>query len=453
MSTARVWWWLLLSTLLLVGLPGLALADTALDHGAGALERGPAPLGIRLEFVLFALTLLGVALFHHHTLYVALGGLAAVLTLKLTLVENFDLLARVHHEWPIILNLLGLLVGFAILAKHFEESRIPQWLPAILPDDWKGGLVLLGIVFVLSSFLDNIAAAMIGGEMARVLYKNRVHVGFLAAIVAASNAGGAGSVVGDTTTTMIWLAGISPLEVAEAALGAAAAIAVCGSLAAWQQQRFQPIVKDAPVGLTIDWARLVIVGLVLAGAIGANLAWGVPAAGVWAAILLGIPLRRPDWHVIPGALKGAAFLLALVSCAALMPVDTLPTPSWGTTLGLGFVSAVFDNIPLTKLAIAQGGYDWGFLAYAVGFGGSMMWFGSSAGVALSTIFPQTRSTGRWLRFGWHVIPAYVVGFLTMLLVVGWHVPGTPTASGQPAAAVGTAQVGSVAAPGRTRPHH
>jgi hypothetical protein len=28
------------------------------------------------------------------------------------------------------------------------------------------------------------------------------------------------------------------------------------------------------------------------------------------------------------------------------------------------------------------------LAYAVGFGGSMIWFGSSAGVALSNLYPQ-----------------------------------------------------------------
>ena len=34
-------------------------------------------------------------------------------------------------------------------------------------DDWKGGFVLLVMIFVLSSFLDNIAAALIGGTMAR----------------------------------------------------------------------------------------------------------------------------------------------------------------------------------------------------------------------------------------------------------------------------------------------
>ena len=38
----------------------------------------------------------------------------------------------------------------------------------------------------------------------------------------------------------------------------------------------------------------------------------------------------------------------------MMPVKSLPMPSWETALGLGFVSAVFDNIPLTALAIEQG---------------------------------------------------------------------------------------------------
>ena len=99
----------------------------------------------------------------------------------------------------------------------------------------------------------------------------------------------------------------------------------------------------------------------------------------------------------------------------MMPVEKLPAASWQTAIGLGFVSAVFDNIPLTALALKQGGYDWGYLAYAVGFGGSMIWFGSSAGVALSNMYPEARSVGRWLRHGWHVALAYVIGFFVMLV--------------------------------------
>ena len=64
------------------------------------------------------------------------------------------------------------------------------------------------------------------------------------------------------------------------------------------------------------------------------------------------------------------------------------------------------------------------LLSAVGFGGSMLWFGSSAGVALSNLYPETRSAGLWLRHGWHVALAYVVGFAVLMATVGWVPTGT-----------------------------
>jgi len=60
----------------------------------------------------------------------------------------------------------------------------------------------------------------------------------------------------------------------------------------------------------------------------------------------------------------------------------------------------------------------------VGFGGSMIWFGSSAGVALCSMYPQGRSVGLWLRHGWHVALAYVIGFFLMYALIGWH-PNAP----------------------------
>jgi len=131
--------------------------------------------GIPLDFVLFGLTLLGVALLHRHTLKVALAGLVVITLYKLVLGDFFGtpglggLLQLLAHEWVTLANLLGLLLGFALLSDHFEKSGIPALLPRYLPDDWKGGFVMLLLVFVLSSFLDNIAAAMIGGTMASVL--------------------------------------------------------------------------------------------------------------------------------------------------------------------------------------------------------------------------------------------------------------------------------------------
>jgi Na+/H+ antiporter NhaD/arsenite permease-like protein len=331
----------------------------------------------------------------------------------------------------ILANLFLLLMGFALLSRHFEQSRVPDEMPAFLPDDWKGALILLIMVAVLSSFLDNIAAALIGGTVARHVFRGKVHIGYLAAIVAASNAGGSGSVVGDTTTTMMWIAGVSPLSVLEAFVAAGVALAVFGVPAALQQHRYSPIVKQPPRDLQIEWVRLGIVVAILLVAIGANvianlrfpdLLDAIPVIGlsVWAVILLAAPLRQPDWAVMPETFKGTIFLLALVTCASMMPVEALPAASWPTALGLGFVSAVFDNIPLTALALKQGGYDWGYLAYAVGFGGSMIWFGSSAGVALSNMYPEAKSVGLWLRHGWHVAIAYVLGFAVMLALLGWH---------------------------------
>jgi Na+/H+ antiporter NhaD/arsenite permease-like protein len=84
------------------------------------------------------------------------------------------------------------------------------------------------------------------------------------------------------------------------------------------------------------------------------------------------------------------------------------------------LSAVFDNIPLTALALGQGGYDWALLAFAVGFGGSITWFGSSAGVALTNLYPEGRSLRQWIRQGWFVPVAYVVGFAAMMLTLGWN---------------------------------
>ena len=71
-----------------------------------------------------------------------------------------------------------------------------------------------------------------------------------------------------------------------------------------------------------------------------------------------------------------------------------------------------------RLALQQGGYDCGFLVYAVGFGGSMLWFGSSAGVAVSNLFPEANSVGQWLRHGWKIPVGYVIGFMAMPVVLG-----------------------------------
>jgi len=452
----------MLSTSSRPGIRPLALLAAGLAFPLSALAAGPVMVGsIPLDFILFALTLLGVALFHNYTLYVGLTGVTVISLYKIfiagfkTGVGFAGFAAHLGHEFVTLANLLCLLMGFALLSRHFEKSHVPVILPKYLPGEWKGGFVLLVMVFVLSSFLDNIAAALIGGAMAHQLFKGKVHVGYLAGIVAASNAGGSGSVVGDTTTTMMWIAGVPPHVVLDAYVAAIVALLIVAYVASKQQHAYSPIIKGGHQHTHIDWARVGIVGMILVFAIGANVLVNInfpeeadhfPFIGVavWLAILISTAIRRPDWEVLPETFKGSIFLLSLVTCASMMPVEELPGASWQTALGLGFVSAVFDNIPLTALALKQGGYDWGFLAYAVGFGGSMVWFGSSAGVALSNMYPEAKSVGNWLRHGWHVALAYVVGFFVLLAVLGWHPDADHKAPAD--AVVAPAVEGAAAAP-------
>src|SRR5215510_355928 len=83
-----------------------------------------AMLGVPFEFVLFGVTLAGVAVFHRHTLPVAVAGLAAIVLYKLFF-TGFKtgpglggLGVHMLHEWVILTNLLGLLLGFALLSRH-----------------------------------------------------------------------------------------------------------------------------------------------------------------------------------------------------------------------------------------------------------------------------------------------------------------------------------------------
>jgi Na+/H+ antiporter NhaD/arsenite permease-like protein len=418
-------------TLLLLMAPVFTFAS---DGGAAAGNM-PAIGGIRIEFFLFAAILVCVAIFHDQTFYVALIGLAVVLGYKLifdpafNLVEHFigttpfaDQVQTVKYsgEWSTILNLAGLLLGFGILAKIFEESGIPDILPRILPNNFMGPFLLLVMVYVISTFLDNIAAALIGGTIALVVFNGKVHIGYIAGIVAASNAGGAGTVLGDTTTTMMWIDGVYFTEVFHAFIASATALVFFGWFAAHQQHKFQPIIKDTKPDSKVKWANLLVVLMILAGAITTNMMFDMPMLGVWAALIVGMLIIKVPWGEIPGSIKGTIFLLCLVFCASCMPVETLPEAHWSTAFILGFVSAVFDNIPLTKLCLAQGHYDWGMLAYAVGFGGSMIWFGSSAGVAITNKFPHARNVMLWLRKGWHVTFAYILGFFVLLIVWNWH---------------------------------
>ena len=92
-----------------------------------------------VEFILFACVLAGVALFHTQAMRIAVAGAVVIAAYKV-LWSPFKTGAglpglglHLQHEWVILVNLLLLLLGFALLADLFEKSKVPAVLPAYLP--------------------------------------------------------------------------------------------------------------------------------------------------------------------------------------------------------------------------------------------------------------------------------------------------------------------------------
>jgi hypothetical protein len=358
---------------------------------------------------------------------------------------------------------------------------------------------LLVVVYVMSVGLDNIAAALIGGLILKTMYGGKIDsipFALFPAIIGASNLGGAASFIGDTTTTLLYIAGVSPLVLAQGFVGTGLAQVVLTIWALWAVRGEEPQLLSLPADLPaeshpaappatsfaqwgvfaligvgcaflhiatgpalllllaytvvtevqrlrsthddaahisdlgavkgIDWPQLLPL-LGIAGLVAGNLLFAQPGLGLWVGLVLGVILGkicavltrktpvRLEVDAVISAVPGTVFLVLLVASAKLLPLDiikpfmTTADPT-AVTYALGVGSAVFDNIPLTSIAIQLGGFDWTLLSYAVGFGGSMIWLGSSAGVALGTLFPQVYDTKRWLKPAIALFVIYNVGF-------------------------------------------
>jgi len=246
-------------------------------------------------------------------------------------------------------------------------------LAAELPaDDWKGGFVLLLLVFVLSSFLDNIAAAMIAAPWPPCSTKS-----------ASTSVFSPGSSppampavrqrVGDTTTTMMWIAGVPALQYSTP-MWRPSPHRDLRLLRARQQHALQPIMKADPLDAHFEgprlpssrsscWPQSVPIVLQPAQSRGAESLPCHRHRGV----------ARDDRHrrlapaqlePVARMLRGSIFLLSLVMCAAMMRCSTCRRRR-GRRIRPGFHQRRIRQHSLTALALAKR-YDWGFVAYAVG---------------------------------------------------------------------------------------
>ena len=347
---------------------------------------------------------------------------------------------RFHLLW----NLGLILPAFSVVAHFFEHSGSSYWLVRRLRSDfWT--LVVIGC---LSFVLDNIATAMIGGTIMATRYgKHNVPFSLIVAIITASNIGGAPSPVGDTTTTMIFIYmsnhGLNWVFLLK---GLAAAIPALALTAWWgsshgqrpiSEQQLEKLEEaevreaEAEIGVQpkphekISWSHFLPL-LGIPGLLVGNIVFHQPAIGLLVGLGIGmllgminIPVRK-----VAESMENTAFLLTLIAAAEMLPLSEIRpilnqvSKEWVSVI-VGLLSTWFDNIPLTSLCLNIGDFDWAFLAYCVGVGGSAMWFGSSAGVAIKQEIPNAHDTKQWIKPFFVVTGIYLIGAACYQAVWNW----------------------------------
>jgi Na+/H+ antiporter NhaD/arsenite permease-like protein len=284
---------------------------------------------------------------------------------------------------------------------------------------------LIGFVtFFLSAILDNLTTTIVMISLIQKLIARRDdRLLFASLIVIAANAGGAWTVIGDVTTTMLWIGGqISPLKIMSAVFLPSLLnllvplVFISFSL---KGKTIAPPSKDTGLLVVDRFERNLMFYLGLGTLIAVPAFKAVTHLAPFMGILFGLGVlwlvgeivhRHKDEHVRqPLTLVHALaridmssivfFVGILLAVACLDHAGLLSMlAKWlDATLGrqdvivvaLGLLSAIIDNVPL--VAATMGMYDlahyppdsfiWEFIAYCAGTGGSILIIGSAAGVA------------------------------------------------------------------------
>ena len=283
---------------------------------------------------------------------------------------------------------------------------------------------LVGFVtFFLSAILDNLTTTIVMISLIQKLIGPRDdRLAFAAIIVIAANAGGAWTVIGDVTTTMLWIGGqISPLSIMSAVFPASL-VNLLVPLAVMSHSRrgktiAPPRKEDRDAVARFERNLMFYLGLGTLIAVPAFKA--VTHLAPFMGILFGLGVlwlvgeivhRHKDEHVrhpltLVHALAridmssvvffvGILLAVACLEHAGLLSMlarwlDAVIGRQDIIVVVLGLASAVIDNVPL--VAATMGMYDlvhyppdsfiWEFIAYCAGTGGSILIIGSAAGVA------------------------------------------------------------------------
>ena len=377
----------------------VAYAAIALEHPLGINKSATALLGAGLLWTIYALSV-GDASLVNHQLDESVASTAQIVFFligAMTIVEVID----AHNGFEVITSVI-----------RTTKQTTLMWIIGFM-------------TFFLSAILDNLTTTIVMVSLVQKLIGNRSdRLLFASLIVIAANAGGAWTVIGDVTTTMLWIGGqISPVSIMGAVflpslLNLLIPLLVIG-YSVKGKDIVPPLQREAQALKVELFERNLMFYLGLGTLVAVPVFKAVTHLAPFMGILFGLGIlwlvgeivhrhkdedaRRPLTlvHALTRIdMSSIVFfvgILLAVACLEHARVLELLAKWLDTTVGrldiivilLGLLSAIIDNVPL--VAATMGMYNlvqypadsfiWEFIAYCAGTGGSILIIGSAAGVA------------------------------------------------------------------------
>ena len=356
-----------------------------------------------------------------------------------------------HHEMTVLIEEIAEIFFFLFVAMTYIETLIERGVFESLKFQliskgytykklfWLTGL----LAFFISPVADNLTTALI---LSTVLFTiDKENRAFLVPgainIVVAANAGGAWSPFGDITTLMAWTAGKG--EFVDFLFLFVPSIAGW-VVTAWLlvrvvpegQPPFDPETEKKPViregGMTVVWLGASTILIAVLG----HQFFHFPA--MWG-MMFGLALLKLysfrlttkstdgfDVFVNMKKIENDTLLFFFGILSAVGALHFLgflnyvhdlygligPTAS---NIGVGFLSAIVDNVPvmsaILKASPEMGIDQWLLVTMTAGIGGSLISFGSAAGVGVMGRLRGIYTFGSHMKYAWTILVGYIISII------------------------------------------
>ena len=379
--------------------------------------------------------LIGTLLFILIAIYYVINGLdmnlvhnqAKHLILEIAEIFFFLFVAMTYIESMIQMNIFERL-KYTLIAKGLSYKRL-FWITGFL-------------AFFMSPIADNLTTALILSTVLITITKT--NKAFLVPgainIVVSANAGGAWSPFGDITTLMAWTAGrgdfVDFIFLFPASIIGYLVTAVLLSRVVPEGKPSFDIAKEVKPEMMSGSIVVIFLGIfTIFSAVMSHQVLHLPAMwGMMFGLSLlklydfrlkrkygtGFNIFKSMSHIENNTLLfffgilsavGALYFIGWLALASVVYDPTILGHTW-SNIFVGFLSAIVDNVPVMsavlKAAPEMGLEQWMLVTLTAGIGGSLISFGSAAGVGVMGKLPGIYTFGSHMKYAWMILIGYII---------------------------------------------